>query len=128
VDIRKSKKAKKCKVCGKGLRIQNKSGLCSHHYKMQYWNKIRKERKKKHQCISCGVKVNQKLKFSFKDKKYIKFYPLRCHKCNERNKRFLRKYNHKPEVMARRKKYYHDNKEKFKKYFQEYNQSKENGA
>lgn len=40
------KQHKKCKECDKVLRSQNKSNLCSYHYRLQFENDKRKENRK----------------------------------------------------------------------------------
>lgn len=108
---RRIKQAIKCKKCGKILRRGNKSGLCSHHYKMQYFKKKRAERKAKHLCIICGGKVKQTNRYNavYPDKP-VKVYSVRCPRCQkrqnesyQRNKEKRKEYEQKPEVKARRR-------------------------
>ena len=95
------KKALKCKVCQKILGLQNKSHLCSHHYKMKYWNNKRKERKAKHLCITCGKKVEPKIVFPAGDKiKSIITYPVRCYACRENYKKHYQKYLNKQKTAS----------------------------
>ena len=70
---KRTNKANKCKECGKIIRKENKSGLCSHHYKMDYMKKLIKERKAKELCIQCGKKVEPIIKI-----------PIRCKQCREK--------------------------------------------
>ena len=114
---RRIKQGRKCKVCGKELRNWNKSGLCSHHYKMKYWDEKRKERKKKHLCIMCGAKVKQITKhYAYDIRPPVKIYPTRCPKCQKRQNESLKKHNQKPKSKERVRLYYQKNKNKIKKY------------
>lgn len=93
---RKIKQANKCKKCGKILHERNKSGLCSHHYRMQLNNKIRKERKEEGLCVQCGKKVEPIILYEAGDtmSPIIK-NPIRCYNCRkkqgEAHKRWLQK-------------------------------------
>ena len=120
----KIKQARKCNVYGKILNSKNKSGLCSHHYKMQYWNKRRKERKEKHLCIMCGAKVKQITKhYAYNLKPSIKTYPVRCPSCQKRQRTYLRKFYYKPEAKERKKQYLQ--RPNVKERIRQYNQKPE---
>ena len=41
----KPKRPKKCKVCGKILRLGNKSLLCAHHYSENYYKQLKLKKK-----------------------------------------------------------------------------------
>jgi len=110
---------KKCSVCFRGIRSYNKSGLCSHHYKMQYWKNKRHERKNKHLCIICGKKVKSIMKtYKYNLKPAIKTYPIRCANCNKKYNKYYKKFMQKPGIKEIKKGYNEKNKEKRKLYNQ----------
>lgn len=45
---------KKCKVCGCVISDRTRSGLCKKHLNASYWQKRKKDAKKKGTCIRCG--------------------------------------------------------------------------
>ena len=93
------KQSKRCKVCGKGIQVKNKSGLCSHHYHMKYDKKIRKIRQRNFLCIMCGKKVEPTVIYpAGKTIPPIIKYHIRCYKCEKRGRDNLKKYNLKKKV------------------------------
>jgi len=104
------KVVKKCKICRKIIRIQNKSGLCNHCYKITYAKRRRKERKEKHLCITCGTKIKDSY--------------VRCQRCRENQRESNKKYYQRPEVKKKLKEYYQrpEVKKRIKKYQKEYYQ------
>ncbi|HUS49802.1 MAG TPA: hypothetical protein VMZ91_06535 [Candidatus Paceibacterota bacterium] len=85
--------AKKCKVCGKILRDHNKSGLCSHHYRIKKAKEIRKIRIKNRICVSCKKKVEPIILYpAGKIVPPIIKYPIRCYACRTKYKKsYLKK-------------------------------------
>jgi len=90
----KSKWAKKCSVCGKGLRSHNKSLLCEFHYRKEY---------------------RKKPEVRERDRKYAQIY-------RENNKEKVKEYyiKHKDEITKRNKEHYIKNKDKRLKKQKEY--------
>lgn len=81
---RRSKRAKKCSVCQKVLREWNKSGFCSHHYRMDLFKQLRKKRKASHLCIQCGKKVEPIITYPAGDLvPPITRLPARCYACRQ---------------------------------------------
>ena len=110
---KRSKQAKKWKVCGKLLGGWNNTGLCGHHYRIKYARKRRKIRKEKHLCIQCGKKVKLITKhYAYDLKPPITFYPLRCAVCLEKERNRLRKTKKKRNKKLREN--YQKNKEKIR--------------
>jgi hypothetical protein len=70
-----SKKAKRCKICKKVIREQNKSGLCIFHNREKTMIKNRKLRREKHLCINCGKDIAPRT-----------VYYIRCDECIEKYK------------------------------------------
>lgn len=119
--MEKIKELNTCKVCGKSIRKENKSRLCSHHYKMRYWNRKRKERKKKHLCIMCGSKVEQITRYyAYNIRPPVKVYPVRCAKCTAKEKISQKEY-YKKKGRKEKQRLYHqipEVKERLRKYAQ----------
>jgi len=86
--------AKKCKVCGKILRDHNKSGLCSHHYRIKKAKEIRKIRIKNRICVSCKKKVEPIILYpAGKTVPPIIRIPVRCYACrNQQNNIYKKSY------------------------------------
>ncbi len=85
VGRKKIKQIKKCSVCGKVIREENKSGLCRYHYIMEYQKNMRKVFKKKHICIQCRKKVEPIITYPAGDKiSPIIIYPNRCYLCRKK--------------------------------------------
>ena len=84
VGRKRIKQAKKCGVCGKLIREENKSGLCRHHYMMDYNKKLRKVHKEKHICVQCRNKVEPIIIYPAGDKVSPTItYPARCYSCRK---------------------------------------------
>ena len=78
---------KRCKKCGKAIRDWNKSGLCSHHYRIKIKKMLRKKRREKGLCIDCGKKVEPIITYPAGDTiPPIKSYPSKCYKCRIRQR------------------------------------------
>ena len=105
---------KKCKVCNKVIRSHNKSMLCSHCYQIQFAKKRRKERRKRHLCITCGTKINPIMKLG------VKYYYVRCPRCKNNQKIYSKKHYIlvREKMIKNNKKYYRDNIFKIKEYYQ----------
>jgi len=69
----------RCKVCKKILRLQNKSGLCSHHSREKR-RKILSQKRREEFCKKCGVACNGKLLIELKKGFYYGF----CYSCFEK--------------------------------------------
>ena len=83
----KIKQAKKCRVCGKVLREWNKSGFCSHHYRINLFKNLRKKRKASHLCIRCEKKVEPIIIYPAGNTlPPITKYPIRCYTCRQKDK------------------------------------------
>ena len=100
---KKIKQAKKCKVCSKILREQNKGGLCSHHYKIKYFREYRKERKEKHLCIMCGKKVEPMILYpAGKTVPPIITYSVRCYNCRKKQTEYYKIYRLKKQAKNKK--------------------------
>ena len=89
---RRIKEACKCRECGKIIRKENKSGLCSHHYRIQHMQELRNYRKSKQLCVQCGKKVEPIIIYPAGDKvrpiiKIIKM-PIRCYQCRQKQNKW----------------------------------------
>jgi len=92
----RSKRAKKCKVCGKILRDHNKSGFCSHHYRIKKAKEIKKKRKENKLCINCGKKVELTILYpAGKTTSPIIKLPIRCYACTNSAKNRQQKMKNK---------------------------------
>jgi len=89
---RRSKRAKKCSVCEKILGHWNKTGLCTHHYKIQFNRDRRAMFKNKHLCINCGGKVEPIIIYPIdKTAPPITKYGCRCNKCTKKHSKRYKK-------------------------------------
>lgn len=90
----RSKRAKKCDVCGKILGGHNKTGLCSHHARIKSNKERRKKRKENHICIQCIKKIEPIILYpAGKTIPPIIHYPIRCYNCRKKAKKYIKKYN-----------------------------------
>ena len=85
----KMKIQRKCRVCGKNITEKNKSGLCGHHFRVEYRRKLRKKYKEKHICLNCQKPVEKIIIID--GNKRTERYPTRCSKCREKNRQNIRR-------------------------------------
>lgn len=79
--------AKKCSECGKLLRKQNKSGLCSHHLHMKLKKEKNQMKLKKHICVECDKKVEPIITYPAGNTiPPITKYTMRCYECREKRR------------------------------------------
>ena len=89
---RKIKQAKRCSVCGKGIRNHNQSGLCSHHNRLQSNLDRKKRRKNENLCVQCGKKIEPIIIYpAGKTIPPIIKHPTRCYDCRGNQKRWQMK-------------------------------------